>query len=212
MENYLIDLYNSPGYKTHMKHWETYWADYRNEFPVENMRSGQQYTLTCGDFRRGLKEHVRFLRTAAFDRSQDILYMSNMQRLLGVIVDVAKRMNIEDSQHPAVLNRGVDHWDKEFELLCDKKLVLPMQKAFELLAKDNRHWPSAEVDYEVAGILQRVLGIANFLLSNDKLPKGFGHREDSTPSVRERLSEAFALIHSRRDRDMDDTEPLRPVS
>lgn len=204
-EDKLRDLHSNTAYKSHLEHWKNFWVDYNNEYPVENMTPGEQYTVTCRDFKRGLREQILFLRAAELDRSQDVLYLTNMQSLLGVIVTAAKRMNREDSDHEAVINRGVDHWDKDFERLCDKRIVKPLQLAFMILLNDNnRVLPSAEVDFEVAGILQRVLGVADILLSSDELPQDFGHITSGFPPDHERLSEVLPSEFDLVDDDADE--------
>ncbi|KAJ5342337.1 hypothetical protein N7541_011461 [Penicillium brevicompactum] len=186
------DLHLNTAYISHQELWKTFWVDYHNEYPVENMTPGEQYTVTCRDFKRGLRAQILFLRAAELDRSQDVLYLTNMQSFLGVIITVAKRMHREDSDHEAVINRGVDHWDKDFERLCDEKILKPLKMAFMILLNDsNRALPCAEVDFQVAGILQRVLKVADILLSNDELPADFGHIHSGFPPDHERLSEVL---------------------
>ena len=111
-----------------------------------------------------------FLHCAQLDRHQDLLYVTNMQRMLEVIVDVAKRMNREDSDHTAVTNRGVDHWDLEFGRLCEQRLMISLKRVFDELRDDCvNDVPSAETDFEVVDIMQEILGVADVLLSDDEL-------------------------------------------
>lgn len=184
-------LHESTGYQTHQEHWAAFWVDYQNEYPTENMHTGLQYTVTCQDFKLALEQHIMFLWAGDLDRGQDILYLTNMELLLRTIVGVAQRMNRENPDHPAVINRGVNHWDGEFERLCDERLRRPMGEAVTLLLRDDRIFPSAEVDDQVAGILQGALGVANILLSDNELPKDFGHRVDGVSPDYERLSDVL---------------------
>lgn len=175
-----------------IKDWETLWVEYQDAYPVENMSPGEQYTTKCRDFKQYLKRLILFLRQAKLDRKPDILYMTNMQHLLEHIINVAKRMNREDSDHAAVINRGVDYWDHEFERLCYDKIMHPLRHAFLVLCHDkNQVLPPAEVDYQVAKMLQGVLAIADVLLSDDELPKGFGYVAYGFPPDHEHLSDVL---------------------
>lgn len=175
-----------------IKDWETLWAEYQEEYPVENMSPGEQYTVKCRDFKQYLKQQILFLRRAELDHKSDILYMTNIQHLLEQIINVAKRMNREDSDHAAVINRGVDHWDREFERLCYDRIMHPLQQAFLVLYHGkNQGLPPKEVDYRVARMLQGVFAIANVLLSDDGLPQGFGYIAYGFPPDYERLSDVL---------------------
>lgn len=175
-----------------MKDWETIWAEYQEEYPIENMSPGEQYTAKCRDFKQYLKQQTLFLRQAELDRKPDILYMTNMQHLLEQIINVAKRMNREDSNHAAVINRGVDHWDHEFERLCHDRIMHPLRQTFLVLCQGiNQVFSSAEVNYQVAKVLRGVLTIANVLLSDKELPKGFGYITHGFPPDYERLSDVL---------------------
>lgn len=176
---------------SHKEYWETFWSEYQDEYPVENMNPGKQYTATCHDFRKGLKQQIKFIRLEQLDREQNILYMTNMQRLLSQIVTVAKRMNREDPDHAAVISRGVDHWDREFERLCDDRIMYYLQQAFLILCKDSEVRPSDRVGVRVVEILQHVLAVADVLLSDQELPDDFAYVSYGFPPDHERLFEVL---------------------
>ncbi|KAJ5855632.1 uncharacterized protein N7529_009576 [Penicillium soppii] len=182
------------------EYWDTFWTSYLTNHPTENMNPGEQYSAACHEFRKGLTDQVMLLHIARIDRHQAPLYLTNMQRLLGVIIDVAKRMNREDPDHPAVINRGVDHWDSEFGRLCDERIMDPLIRVFDEL--DGEHGgsidvrghgsddvPSGETDFHVAGFLQGIQSVANILLSDDELPEDFGYVDYGFPPDHMRLSD-----------------------
>lgn len=122
------------------------------------------------------------LHLAERDRRHDLLYFTNMQRMLDVIVDVAKRMNREDPDHAAVINRGVDHWDHEFGRLCDERIFGELE--------DSANGKSfAATHFEIAKRLLEVLVVADILLSDDELPDDFGYITYGFPPDHVRLSD-----------------------
>jgi hypothetical protein len=109
--------------------------------------------------------------------------------MLDVIIHVAKRMNREDPDHAAVINRGVDHWDHEFGRLCDDRIMAPLKRIFRELEDSINGKSFVDTYFEIAELLLEVLVVADVLLSDDELPDDFGYIAHGFPPDHVRLSD-----------------------
>jgi hypothetical protein len=135
-------------------------------------------------------DHTLYLRR---DHHHNLLYVTNMQRMLDVIIDAGKRMNWEDAGHAAVINRGVDHWDREFGRLCSERIMDPLKRVFGELENQRRSFTFLAFTDNTAVRLLQILSVADVLLSDDELPGGFAFVNYGFPPDHVWLSDELSL-------------------